>query len=117
MLALVGRLEVRDWVDVMGCEERIQPLGYLAWAACGKDPGFSPGSILEHAARGHYCSAEVLQLSFTGDSPDPTALSEKMAYVRARHLGGAMAWSLDGDDAGASLVKAVDAGLRRGESG
>jgi len=48
---------------------------------------------------------------------DPTALSEKMAYVRARHLGGAMAWSLDGDDAGASLVKAVDAGLRRGESG
>ena len=40
-----------------------------------------------------------------------------MAYVRARHLGGAMAWSLDGDDAGASLVKAVDAGLRRGESG
>ena len=34
------------------CAERIQPLGYLAWAACGKDLGFSPVSILEHAARG-----------------------------------------------------------------
>jgi len=47
---------------------------------------------------------------------DPTALSEKTAYVRARHLGGAMAWSLDADDAGASLVKALDAGLRQHES-
>ncbi len=43
VLALVGRLEVRDWVDVIASHERVQPLGYLAWAACGKDPGFGPG--------------------------------------------------------------------------
>src|SRR5207244_2104533 len=47
MLALVGRLEVRDWVDLIGCHEGIQRLGYLAWGACGKDPGFSPRSIVE----------------------------------------------------------------------
>ncbi|MEO6402890.1 MAG: nucleotidyl transferase AbiEii/AbiGii toxin family protein, partial [Vicinamibacteria bacterium] len=41
VLALVGRLEVRDWIDAIGSHERLQPLGYLAWAACGKDPGFS----------------------------------------------------------------------------
>jgi hypothetical protein len=35
VLALVGRVEARDWVDVIHCGERIQPLGYLAWAACG----------------------------------------------------------------------------------
>ncbi|MCX7008454.1 MAG: nucleotidyl transferase AbiEii/AbiGii toxin family protein, partial [Kiritimatiellaeota bacterium] len=36
VLALVGRLEPRDWIDVLGCDEKLQPLGYLAWAACGK---------------------------------------------------------------------------------
>ena len=45
VLALVGRLEVRDWVDVISCDERLQPLGYLAWAACAKDPGFAPPGI------------------------------------------------------------------------
>ncbi len=43
---------------------------------------------------------------------DPVALGEKMDYVARRHLGGAMAWSLDADDAQASLVTAIDAGLR-----
>lgn len=44
VLALVGRLEVRDWVDVIASDERLQPLGYLAWAACAKDPAFGPAS-------------------------------------------------------------------------
>jgi chitinase len=43
---------------------------------------------------------------------DAAALREKMDYVTDRHLGGAMAWSLDSDDASASLVRAIDAGLR-----
>jgi len=42
VLALAGRLEARDWIDVLNCHEYIQPLGYLVWAACGKAPGFSP---------------------------------------------------------------------------
>ncbi len=76
VLALVGRLEVRDWVDVITSDHQIQPLGYLAWAACGKDPGFSPRSILEHAARsGHYSAVDVAQLAFAGDPPDATALA------------------------------------------
>jgi hypothetical protein len=78
VLALVGRLEVRDWVDVIECNERIQPFAYLTWAACGKDPGFSPDAILEHAGRsGRYSAEEVLELSFEGESPDPTALSKR----------------------------------------
>jgi hypothetical protein len=76
VLALVGRLEVRDWVDVLNCHERIQPLGYLAWAACGKDPGFSPLAILEQAARsGRYSAVEVAQLAFDGPAPDAAELS------------------------------------------
>ncbi|MGH7550086.1 MAG: hypothetical protein ACREK3_04950 [Gemmatimonadota bacterium] len=49
VLALVGRLEPRDWLDVLWVDDRLQPLGYLAWAAAGKDPGFGPDGILGSA--------------------------------------------------------------------
>lgn len=78
VLALVGRLEVRDWIDVITCHDRIQPLGYLAWAACGKDPGFSPAAVLDHAGRsGRYSSEEVGQLAFADAAPDAAALSRQ----------------------------------------
>lgn len=71
VLALVSRLEVRDWVDVIASDERIQPLGYLAWAAPGKDPGFGPAAILEAASRtGRYSADEVAELDFEGPPPD-----------------------------------------------
>ena len=44
-------LEVRDWVDVILCDERVQPFGCLAWAACGKDPGFTPQGLIVHAGQ------------------------------------------------------------------
>ncbi len=87
VLALAGRVESRDWVDVILSSERLQPLGYLAWAACGKDPGFSPLSILEHAARASRYSAEELSgLAFASDPPDPADLSRRWheALERAR---------------------------------
>lgn len=77
VLALVGRIEVRDWIDIINCHDHLQPLGYLAWAACGKDPGFSPQSILEQAARSaRYTTEEVAELSFDGPVPDAAALSK-----------------------------------------
>lgn len=76
VLALVGRLEVRDWIDAISSHERLQPLGYLLWAACGKDPGFGPGSLLEHARRTtHYSAPEIAQLAFEGSPPDAHALA------------------------------------------
>jgi Nucleotidyl transferase AbiEii toxin, Type IV TA system len=76
VLALVGRLEVRDWIDLVACDERLQPLGYLAWAASGKDPGFTPQGILDLAGRSsHYSADEVAALSFAGPTPDAAALS------------------------------------------
>jgi hypothetical protein len=78
VLALVGRLEVRDWVDVLECDRSLQPLGYLAWAACAKDPAFSPASILEHAARtARYSADELEALSFAGPAPDVRLLSRR----------------------------------------
>jgi chitinase len=42
---------------------------------------------------------------------DPAQILQKTAYIRDKGLGGAMMWSLDGDDANASLTRAVSAGL------
>jgi hypothetical protein len=84
VLALVGRLEVRDWVDLIHAGERIQPLGYLAWAACGKDPGWSPLAILEEAARtARYSADEVRALAFVGALPDPADLSRRWRAMLA----------------------------------
>lgn len=46
-LALAGRDEPRDFLDIMYIHEEILPLGALVWAAVGKDPGFTPASLLE----------------------------------------------------------------------
>lgn len=46
-LVLAGREEPRDFVDIIYAHEHILPLAGLTWAAVGKDPGFSPLSILE----------------------------------------------------------------------
>ncbi len=78
VLALVGRFEPRDWVDVITCHDRIQPLGYLAWAACGKDPGFSPAGILAHAGRSsRYTETELASLEFEGPPPRAADLSRR----------------------------------------
>jgi hypothetical protein len=118
VLALVGRLEVRDWIDVLACDERLQPLGLLAWAACGKDPGFSPHAILDHAARtSRYTNEEVSALAFHGDPPDATDLAQRwhraldaareaIAVLPASHVGEAVLRS-DGE-----LFREGAAGIR-----
>ena len=78
VLALVGRLEARDWVDVLACHAHLQPLGYLAWAACGKDPGFTPGGILAQARRSsRYTTDELASLAFDGPPPRASDLSRQ----------------------------------------
>ena len=105
VLALVGRLEVRDWIDVIECDQRLQPLGYLAWAACGKDPGFSPAAILEQAARtARYSQAGVQELQFAGPVPDAGHLSRcwHAALGEARRITAAP----PADDAGKCVLTA-----------
>jgi hypothetical protein len=47
VLALAGRDEPRDLVDVLHVHRETLSLGALCWAAAGKDPGFTPLSLLE----------------------------------------------------------------------
>jgi hypothetical protein len=46
-----GRNEIRDFVDVLHLHAAYLSLGAMAWAACGKDPGFTPELLLDHAGR------------------------------------------------------------------
>ena len=112
VLALIGRLEVRDWIDLLHCHRHLQPLGYLAWAACGKDPGFGPLGILEEAARSsRYSAEEVGALEFEGPPPDTSELSREWhtALTEARK----MVVLLPPDSAGEAVL-APDASLFRG---
>lgn len=103
LLALIGRREVRDWVDLLHCDLGLQPLGYLAWAACGKDPAFSPASILEHAARtGRFTAEEVAELAFAGERPDASGLARRWhAALGMAHL---IVEFLPADEAGACVL-------------
>jgi len=76
VLALVGRVEVRDWVDTITCDQHLQPFGCLVWAAAGKDAGLTPDLILGEARRSaRYSRDEVATLAFEADSPDFTVLA------------------------------------------
>ncbi len=98
VLALVGRVEARDFVDTLTCDREVQPLGYLAWVACGQDPGFSPSSILEEAARAaRYSRQEFQALDFAGKAPDAAESSHawheqlfRGAHGRAGSIRGAL---------------------------
>ncbi|HEX5044745.1 MAG TPA: hypothetical protein VFV75_17735 [Candidatus Polarisedimenticolaceae bacterium] len=60
VLALAGRDEPRDVLDCLHVHQEVLPLGALCWAACGKDPGFTPLSLLELLRRRGRIRAEDL---------------------------------------------------------
>lgn len=92
LLALVGRDEPRDFLDVLDVHARILQLGALVWAATGKDPGFTPPMLLGLLRRrGRYRPEdfERLQLIETPRLPDLkmqwlNALDEAEAFIESR---------------------------------
>ena len=63
VLALAGRGELRDYLDVLALHGRQLSLGALAWAAAGKDAGFTPQFLLEEAQRlAHYPAARLAEI-------------------------------------------------------
>ncbi len=68
VLALSGRDEARDFLDVLYINREILPLGALVWAAVGKDPGFTPVSLLELLKRrGRYRPEDFSRLHLAVD--------------------------------------------------
>src|SRR5262249_52732260 len=50
-LALAGRIEFRDFLDTLYLDSSYLSLGAIVWAACGKDPGYTPSLLLDMANR------------------------------------------------------------------
>ena len=88
VLALAGRDEARDFLDVIYVHRHHLSLGSLCWAAVGKDPGFSPGMLVEMLARkGRYHSEDFSALNLI-DHPDLADLKRTWlgAIADARRL-------------------------------
>ena len=63
VLALAGRGELRDYLDVLFLQRNVLSLGALTWAACGKDNGFTPQFLIEEAQRlAHYPASRLKTL-------------------------------------------------------
>jgi len=92
LLALAGRDEPRDFVDILFAHREILAIAGLAWAAVGKDPGLSPGSLLELLKRhGRYRPEdfERLRLARAFDLPEAKqqwldALRDAGSFARSR---------------------------------
>lgn len=77
LLALAGREEPRDLIDIETCHDRLQPFGLLVWAACGKDPGFNPSFLLEFVARVRYAQEEFDRLVKSPERIDAGSVMRK----------------------------------------
>lgn len=60
-LALASRNEIRDVIDLVQIDKDILSLGANVWASCAKDPGFSPGLMINQLARNSKIYPESLQ--------------------------------------------------------
>lgn len=76
-LALSARTETRDYVDIVELH-KTYPLPAICWAACAKDPGFSPLSLLKMMKRFARVSPTELD-KIKARALDPVAL--KVAWI------------------------------------
>lgn len=84
VLALAGRDEPRDFVDILYVIRTVIPLGPLAWAAVGKDPGFTPLSLLELLRRrGRPRPEEIARLALAEPFDLARAKDEWLAALEA----------------------------------
>jgi hypothetical protein len=89
VLALAGRQEPRDVVDVVALHAHGYPLAALAWAAPAKDPGFTPEFILDEVSRNSRIDpARLASEILTAETFDPVAAKKTLlaAIHEAREL-------------------------------
>lgn len=78
-LTLAARTETRDYVDIVELAGRF-PLAAICWAACGKDPGFTPLSLLKMMRR--FARIDPAELDkIQARALDPTALKARWLAI------------------------------------
>ena len=95
VLALGGRDEARDWVDILYLDAKFLSLGAMVWAAVGKDPGMNPEMLLELLSRkGKIRQRDIERLVLTPEveldalhAQWARSLDEAKSFVRSRPAG------------------------------
>lgn len=104
LLALAGRDEARDFVDIIHLHRSYLTLGAMAWAACGKDPGFTPEFLIDHAGRHTaYSQQDIDRLSLS----KPMEIGElKQHWLRAAEDARRLVAALPPEDVGCLYLDA-----------
>ncbi len=104
LLALAGRSEIRDFVDILHVHETYLSFGALVWAACGKDPGYTPELLLDQATRHTaYTQSDLDRLSLR----EPLDLKcLKRRWLKAAEQAQALISSLPAEDIGCLYLDA-----------
>jgi hypothetical protein len=84
VLALAGRGEVRDYLDVLFLHRTFLSLGALVWAACGKDGGFTPQFLLEEVQRLAHYPASRLNTLLLREPVDPVECKRQWLHALAQ---------------------------------
>jgi hypothetical protein len=104
MLALAGRGELRDYLDVLFLHQNVLSLGALAWAACGKDAGFTPQFLIEEAQRLAHYPASRWNTLWLREPADPVKC--KRQWVQALAEAKALFRKLPDEEVGCLYLKA-----------
>jgi hypothetical protein len=104
VLALAGRSELRDCLDIVYLHKRHLHLGALTWAAVGKDPGFTPESLIDWMRRHAVFRADDLRALTTTERVDLKAL--KNDWLEASESALELVRQLPLDEAGCLYLNA-----------
>jgi hypothetical protein len=88
VLALAGRSEIRDFLDILQLDQNYLSLGAIMWAACGKDQGFTPDLLLDQTNRHSRYQESDLKGEHLARPVDLRELKKQwlLARERAEHL-------------------------------
>lgn len=94
-LASAGRDAPRDALDLLYIHEHLLPLGAVIWAAVGKDPGYSPESLIAEIRRNARYRADEYEALSMSEPIDASAVARRLraaldeaeAFVRAMPSG------------------------------
>jgi hypothetical protein len=84
VLALAGRSEIRDFLDIVGLDRDDLSLSALIWAACGKDQGYTPALLLQLTDRHSRYQESDLRLENLSRPVDLKELKARWLAARAR---------------------------------
>jgi hypothetical protein len=105
VLALAGRSELRDFLDILYLDSSYLSLGAIIWAACGKDPGYTPALLLDLSNR----HAHFQESDLTGESlARPLDFKElKNQWIAAGERARALFLRIPAEDLGCLYVDAA----------